>query len=282
MAGTGEFFAAALAFPTALFSFALVVVVGYWLLMLLGGLGFDALHGGHGVGHHLDAGHVGHVGHAGHVGHSAGGHGAGGHGAGGHGAGSHVAHGGHVAHGAHGAHGGHGTDGRGSDGGNGGDGTRTGAGHHGGALDALGLGGVPVTVAVSLLVALAWFVSLAGTVLTSGAPARGGVFAVALVASWAGTRVLVKPLRRLFPQDRPTTRGDFVGRVCVIRTGRVTADFGQAEVTAEDGSTATVQVRTTTPEPELTVGRTALIFDYDAEGEHFLVAPFDPSPPGLT
>lgn len=143
-------------------------------------------------------------------------------------------------------------------------------------LDALGLGGVPVTVAVSLLVAIAWFVSLAGTVLTSGAPARGGVFVVALVASWAGTRVLVRPLSRLFPQDRPVTRGDFVGRVCVIRTGRVTADFGQAEVTAEDGSTATVQVRTATPEPALTAGRTALIFDYDAEGEHFLVAPFDP------
>ncbi|MEV7773330.1 hypothetical protein [Kitasatospora sp. NPDC086791] len=263
MAGTGGFFAAALAFPTALFSFALVVVVGYWLLMLLGGLGFDALHGGHGVGHHGHVGQVGQVGHVGHVGHGAGGHGAGGHGAGG-----------HVAHGTSGGHG--------TDGGGGGKGAHAGTGHHhGGVPDALGLGGVPVTVAVSLLVALAWFVSLAGTVLTSGAPARGGVFAVALVASWAGTRVLVKPLRRLFPQDRPTTRGDFVGLVCVIRTGRVTADFGQAEVTAEDGSTATVQVRTTAPEPGLTAGRTALIFDYDAEGEHFLVAPFDPSPPGL-
>ncbi|WP_030238577.1 hypothetical protein [Streptomyces sp. NRRL S-350] len=261
---TGGFFAAALAFPTALFSFALVVVVGYWLLMLLGGLGFDALHGGHGVGHHAGAGHVGQVGHAGHVGHGAGGHGAGG----------------SVAHGAPG---GHGSDG-GNAGhpGNGGTASRAGAGHHGGVLEALGLGGVPVTVAVSLLVALAWFVSLAGTALTSGAPARGGVLAVALVASWAGTRLLVTPLSRLFPEDRPVTRGDFVGRVCVIRTGRVTADFGQAEVTAEDGSTATVQVRTPAPEPGLTAGRTALIFDYDAEAEHFLVAPFDPSPPGLT
>ncbi|MFJ7247064.1 hypothetical protein ACIQWA_20800 [Kitasatospora sp. NPDC098652] len=258
MAGTGDFFAAALAFPTALFSFALVVVVGYWLLMLIGGLGFDAVHGGHGVGHHLGAGHAGHAGHGGPVGHV-------GHGAGGHGVGGHV---------AHGASGGHGTGGGTADGGQG-------AGHHGGVLDALGLGGVPATVAVSLLVALAWFVSLAGTVLTSGAPARGGVFVVALVASWAGTRVLVRPLRRLFPEDRPVTRGDFVGRVCVIRTGRVTADFGQAEVTAEDGSTATVQVRTPQADPELTAGRTALIYDYDADGEHFLVAPFDPSPPAF-
>ncbi|MFI9362430.1 hypothetical protein ACIG5E_15465 [Kitasatospora sp. NPDC053057] len=256
MAGTGGFFAAALAFPTAVFSFALVVVVGYWLLMLIGGLGFDALHGGHGVGHHLGAGHAGHVGPVGHVGHGAGGHGVGG----------------NVAHGPSGGHGAGGGSAHGSEHGN---------GHHGGVLDALGLGGVPATVAVSLLVALAWFVSLSGTVLTSGAPARGGVFAVALVASWAGTRVLVRPLRRLFPEDRPITRGDFVGRVCVIRTGRVTADFGQAEVTAEDGSTATVQVRTPDAEPGLTAGRTALIYDYDADGEHFLVAPFDPSPPGL-
>ncbi|MET8540440.1 hypothetical protein ABZW03_07265 [Kitasatospora sp. NPDC004799] len=245
----GGFFAAALAFPTALFSFALVVVVGYWLLMLLGGLVPGAVHGGHGGGHHVDVGHAGHhlgAGHGGHAGHV-----------------------GQVGPAGHGA-GGHGAD-AGSD--------RHGAGHHAGVLDALGLGGVPVTVAVSLLVALAWFVSLAGTVLTSGAPARGGVFAVALVASWAGTRLLVRPLSRLFPQDRPVTRGDFVGRVCVIRTGRVTADFGQAEVTAEDGSTATVQVRTTEPDPALTAGRTALIFDYDAEGEHFLVAPFDPPSP---
>ncbi|MFH8381876.1 hypothetical protein ACH4E7_13150 [Kitasatospora sp. NPDC018058] len=261
----GGFFAAALAFPTALFSFALVVVVGYWLLMLLGGLVPGVLHGGHGTGHDLGAGHAGHVGQVGHVGHGVGGHGVGG-------SVAHGAPGGGTAHGAHGAHRAHGGDGARGE---------KGAGHHGGVLDALGLGGVPVTVAVSLLVALAWFVSLAGTVLTTGAPARGGVFAVALVASWAGTRVLVRPLRRLFPEDRPTTRGDFVGRVCVIRTGRVTADFGQAEVTAEDGSTATVQVRVLDAEPGLTVGRTALIFDYDVAGEHFLVAPFDPSSPGL-
>ncbi|MEV7602381.1 hypothetical protein AB0O91_33920 [Kitasatospora sp. NPDC089797] len=252
MAGTGDFFAATLAFPTALFSFALVVVVGYWLLMLIGGLGFDAVHGGHGVGHHPGAGHAGQGGPVGHVGHGAGGHGVGGNAA-------------HGASGGTGAHGDHGADGGGT-------------GHHGGVLDALGLGGVPATVAVSLLVALAWFVSLAGTVLTSGAPARGGVFAVALVASWAGTGLLVRPLRRLFPEDRPVTRGDFVGRVCVVRTGRVTADFGQAEVTAGDGSTATVQVRTAAPEPDLTAGRTALIYDYDADREHFLVAPFDPPP----
>lgn len=135
-----------------------------------------------------------------------------------------------------------------------------------------------MTVAVSLLIALAWFVSLTGSVLTTGTLPRILVLPAALVAAWCGTRLLVKPLARLFPQERPASRGDFVGRVCVIRTGRVTTAFGQAEVTAEDGSTATVQVRSLTDEPGLAAGRTALIFDYDGAGEHFLVTPFEPGP----
>ncbi|KDN80618.1 hypothetical protein [Kitasatospora cheerisanensis] len=41
-----RFFEAALGYPTALFSFALLVVAGYWGLVLLGGLGVDLLDGG--------------------------------------------------------------------------------------------------------------------------------------------------------------------------------------------------------------------------------------------
>ncbi|OKJ16141.1 DUF1449 family protein [Kitasatospora sp. CB01950] len=202
------FFEAALGFPTALFSFALVVVVGYWTLVLLGGLGFDGLDGGH---HHVDA-----------------------------------------------VDGGHGVD------------------AHGGVLAGLRPDGVPVTVAVSLLIAIAWFVSLAGSALTTGLPARAAVLAAAVVSAWVGTKALLRPLAKLLPQERAARRHDFVGRVCVVRTGRVTGDFGQAEVAAEDGSTAVVQVRSLTDEAGLSAGRTALIFDYDPVGEHFLVAPFDP------
>ncbi|WP_395297699.1 hypothetical protein ACF9IK_32820 [Kitasatospora hibisci] len=192
------FFEAALGFPAALFSFALLVVIGYWGLVVLGGLGVDALDGGQGVD------------------------------------------------------------------------------THGGALAGLGLGGVPVTVAVSLLVAIAWFVSLSGSALTTGLPARTAVLVAALGSAWAGTRALLRPLTRLFPQERAARRHDFVGRICVVRTGRVTEDFGQAEVAAADGSTAVIQVRSHTEEAGLSVGRTALVFDYDPDGEYFLVAPFDP------
>ncbi|MHA6761188.1 hypothetical protein [Streptacidiphilus sp. PAMC 29251] len=203
----GGFLRVVTGFPTVVFSFALVVVVGYWFVVLLGGVHF---HGGH--------------------------------------------HGGHQS-----THGGH---------------------HHGhgGLRRTLGLGGVPITVAVSLLIALAWFSALAGTVLLDGRHG-GALLPAALVGGWLGARVLVWPLRRLMPAPGPPpSRLDFVGRGCVIRTGRVGPDFGQAEVRAEDGSSAVVQVRqsadeATGPGSVLTSGASALIYDYDAEGEFFRVIP---------
>ncbi|GAA3473040.1 hypothetical protein GCM10018965_075930 [Nonomuraea roseola] len=131
----------------------------------------------------------------------------------------------------------------------------------------LGLGGIPATVAFSLYVALAWFVSLAGTELAGGGPL---VLGAALAAGWAGTKLLIIPMRRLFPDRREPSRHDFVGQRCVVRTGRADAAFGQAEVTAPDGSSAVVQVRTTGGDV-LSRGQAALIFDYDAEGEFFWV-----------
>ncbi|HEX4818129.1 MAG TPA: hypothetical protein VFV66_35765 [Nonomuraea sp.] len=62
--------------------------------------------------------------------------------------------------------------------------------------------------------------------------------------------------------------------MCVIRTGTATRDFGQAEVTAADGSSAVVHVRTT-GQDRLARGDKALIFEYDADGEFFWVMPYE-------
>jgi hypothetical protein len=89
----------------------------------------------------------------------------------------------------------------------------------------------------------------------------------------------VWPLGRFLPTPAPPpSRRDFVGRACVIRTGRVGPDFGQAEVHAADGSSALVQVRQSLDEAAgpgsvLRSGASALIYDYDAEGEFFRVMP---------
>ncbi|MBB4940147.1 hypothetical protein FHR32_004452 [Streptosporangium album] len=143
-----------------------------------------------------------------------------------------------------------------------------------GFLSGLGLGGAPIAVAVSLMVVIAWFVSLVGGVLFSGTLVLIGVLAAALVCAWAGTRLILLPLRRASSKERLPSRTDFVGRTCVIRTGRVGRDFGQAEVTAADGSSALVQVRQV-GDDAFDAGSTALIFAYDAAGEFFWVMPYD-------
>lgn len=211
----GDFTGVCLGFPTVLFTGALVVVAGFWVLVLVGGA--DA----HGPGHH------------------------------GHGGGSHG---------------------------------------ETGLLAGAGLGGAPATVVCSLLIALAWFLSLAGSSALDGTgphgPARTAlsfaVLAAALVGCWLLTWLLVRPLRRLFPYELPPSREDFVGRLCVIRTGAVTGRFGRAEVVAPDGSTAVVQVRQT-GEETFASGGTALLYAYEPKGEFFWVASFeDPAagPPG--
>jgi hypothetical protein len=199
-----DFLGAALGFPTVLFSFLLLVVVGYWLLVLTGVLD---------LGDDLDVDGV-----------------------------------------------------------------------PGGILAGLGFGGLPGAVVFSLLVAVAWFVSLAGTALLDGLglgaagriAASVGVLLVAVLAAWLVTRLAAVPLGRLFPAGTEASRHAFVGSLCTIRTGRVTVDFGQAEVTAADGSSVIVQVRQPGVEP-LRAGSSALIYDYDVEGEFFWVMPADPA-----
>ncbi|WP_310372236.1 OB-fold-containig protein [Catenuloplanes atrovinosus] len=211
----GGFIDAALGFPAVLFSFLLVVVVGYWGLVLVGGADLDLLGGG------VDA------------------------------------------------------DGLDGDAGDAGE-----AGGLGGFFAWLGFGGVPVTVIVSLLVAFAWFASLAGTVALGTTDLNGGlmvvlsllVVVVALILAFGITRVLAGLLSRIMPVGPQPSRGDFMGATCVIRTGSVTATFGQAEVHAVDGSSSIIQVRQPGDE-KLRAGSKAIIYDFDADGEFFWVMP---------
>jgi hypothetical protein len=134
-------------------------------------------------------------------------------------------------------------------------------------------------VAVSLLVAFAWFASLTGSQLLGHGGAEQAVLPLALVGGWGGARLAAWPLARLMPVPAPPpSRRDFVGLGCVIRTGRVGADFGQAEVRAADGSSAVIQVRQSPEDAAgagagLRAGAEALIYDYDDEGEFFWVMP---------
>ncbi|MGI5176089.1 hypothetical protein ACQEVZ_07155 [Dactylosporangium sp. CA-152071] len=144
-----------------------------------------------------------------------------------------------------------------------------------GVLDVAGLGGVPITVAVSLLIAVGWFASLAAATVVHGPFAPAVVLVVAVGVAWLVTRLAVLALRRLFTAAPGPSRADLLGRPCVIRTGSVTSTFGQAEVTAADGSSAIVQVRQA-GDGGLRAGSAAYIYGYDDTGEFFWVVE-DPS-----
>ncbi|QOV36912.1 hypothetical protein IM697_00045 [Streptomyces ferrugineus] len=80
--------------------------------------------------------------------------------------------------------------------------------------DAWGLGGVPVAVAFSVLTALAWSASLGADLLIEPVVSSGAariltglvVPVAAAVAAWCATQLLVRPLHRLFPDERGPSR----------------------------------------------------------------------------
>ena len=120
-------------------------------------------------------------------------------------------------------------------------------------------------ISISLFVLITWFAALVGTVVTPEGKLRYVVLLGALL-----TKILLIPVRNWTKPEKPASRNDFVGRTAIVKTARVTENYGQAEVTADDGGTAVVQVRAS-QSTELKAGQTALIFDYDAEGEFFWV-----------
>ncbi|MFE6403537.1 hypothetical protein [Streptomyces alboflavus] len=149
-------------------------------------------------------------------------------------------------------------------------------------LGAAGLGGVPVAVAVSLLVGTGWLVTLAGSVAlertgwTGLAHAAGdlGLLAVAALVAYGATRALVRAPAR-DPSGAATSPQDLVGSVGTVRTGWVDLESGQAEVAAPDGTVAVVEIRqdpSAAGEP-MAVGGSALLHAYDATGAFFWAVP---------
>ncbi|WP_150240376.1 OB-fold-containig protein [Nocardiopsis quinghaiensis] len=146
-----------------------------------------------------------------------------------------------------------------------------------------GLDRVPATVALSMLVCVAWFVSMMGSIVTSflgttSTPlliALGAVvLLIALVAAWAVTSGLVMSVQRFLPRRRGDSKHELVGRTCTIRIGEASGGFGQAEITTAGGASISIPVRTTGGEV-LPVGSTALIFEHSTEDDLFLVTHFD-------
>ncbi|MFF4287643.1 hypothetical protein ACFY0R_20420 [Streptomyces sp. NPDC001633] len=114
-------------------------------------------------------------------------------------------------------------------------------------VEAWGMGGVPVAVAFSVLTVVAWLVSLSFTVLmdplaTPGvarALIRLPVLAVALLIAWRAARLLVRPLRRLFPDEPGLPRPDVARPARATRTAPAGSGPGPTEAAAQEDAPVT-------------------------------------------
>jgi len=155
-------------------------------------------------------------------------------------------------------------------------------GDGGGALaaimSALHLRSVPATVVFSLVITFSWLVSVVSMQLvTRLAPSLSGVVisSVVLLGSFLLslplTSFAARPLAKVFAPKHAPAKSDFIGRTCVIRTGSVTEKLGEA--TLHDGGAGLVLRVRVEGGKHLGRGDQALIVDYDAERETYLVEP---------
>jgi hypothetical protein len=145
-------------------------------------------------------------------------------------------------------------------------------------MSALHLRSVPATVVFSLVITFSWLVSVVTMqVLTRLAPALQGfltslaVMLGAFLLALPLTSVAARPLKKVFAPKYAPAKSDFIGRTCTIRTGTVTAKFGEA--TLQDGGAGLVVRVRIEDGKQLGRGEQALIVDYDPERESYLVEP---------
>jgi len=150
-----------------------------------------------------------------------------------------------------------------------------------GLLDVVGLGGVPITVAGSVLTFTGWAATLLGMhwfspLFPEALPAillEGGVFVGATAAAWMISSIAVRPLRPIFRFSQAPTRQTLLGKVCVIESGSVDGRYGQA--TLQDGGAGLRLHVVCGRDNPLKRGDSALIIDFDPQREVYEVEPVE-------
>ncbi len=153
--------------------------------------------------------------------------------------------------------------------------------HHGSGgvglavLRFLNFGQVPGMVVISILVFTMWLASMIGNFLFNAAGAAlvaVGIFLAALLVGALLTKALTLPLVPVFRSlnQEGDTHESIVGRECRVRSGRVTADGGQAEVERE-GASFLINVRVAPGREPLAKGDLALVVDHDEANQFFLI-----------
>lgn len=145
-------------------------------------------------------------------------------------------------------------------------------------MSALHLRSVPATVVISFIVTFSWLVSVVTMQLLTralpslvGSALSFGVLVGSFVLALPLTSLAARPLAKLFAPKHAPAKSDFIGRTCIVRTGTVSATFGEATL-PDGGAGLVVRVRVEGGK-QLGRGEQALIVDYDADRETYLVEP---------
>jgi Protein of unknown function (DUF1449) len=227
-----------LSFPTVVFTVLLGIATVYWILVVAGALGMDMLDADSG-GHDVGSGDVGH----GDAGHGDAGHG-GADAGGAQGDGSHIGHD---------------------------------AGIFATLLGTLKLDAVPTTIVVSMIVFWGWLIThFASHFVVSSHQSWVTEFLLlvaAFVVAVVITSIAIRPIAPLFRTNPAARRSALVGKVVVIDTSRVDAEFGMAKAD-NGGAGLIVQVRCETSH-RLGRGRRALVVSYDEVREVYEVTPLE-------
>ena len=132
------------------------------------------------------------------------------------------------------------------------------------------LAGIPIALVAGVSTVFAWLLSFAamkflpGTLLVKVGVGLGAAILGVLIGSRA-----LRPLRPLFIVPDGPHRKAIVGKICTVRSLRVTDGSGTAEV-----GDIVAEVRCFR-ENDLTLGSKAIIYDYDEESGTFHVGPID-------
>ncbi len=147
-------------------------------------------------------------------------------------------------------------------------------------LEAAGLGGIPFTLVMSVLLLIGWTFSVLGTgyiVLAIDIPlwqwvSAVGVFVGSSLLAIQLTVWMMRPLQQLFSAgERHLGPAHLVGKQCMITTMTVTERFGQG-LYDDRGAGLILQIRAEEPN-QLQRGQQALIISYDPEQQLYQVAP---------
>jgi hypothetical protein len=106
-----------------------------------------------------------------------------------------------------------------------------------------------------------------------GALVSGGLAALCLAVGLVLAGLAVRPLRPMFATHQAPRRSELMGRVCVIASGNVDSKFGHA--TFEDGGAGLLLNVVCDKPNQLTRGEKALILSYDSARDAYEVEPVD-------